>query len=114
MRNRFVIGAIVDSGSKAQTNITGANTQTGGTKDADVVAHNHGITEPNQGQGHYHGIGGNDAGSGKGYAYHTNRNYDTINSYYSTTGITINSAGVSGTNQNLPPYYALAFIIRIS
>ena len=26
----------------------------------------------------------------------------------------INSAGTSGTNANLPPYYALAYIMRVS
>jgi hypothetical protein len=30
----------------------------------------------------------------------------------SSTGISINTAGVSGTNANLPPYYALAFIMK--
>jgi collagen type VII alpha len=113
LRNRFVIGAIVDSGSTAQTNITGANTQTGGTKDAVVVAHSHGITDP----GHRHqmedgivsfrGVGnwwGLDGGQGK----------PQPNTNIKTTGITINSEGESGTNQNLPPYYALAFIMRVS
>ena len=30
-----------------------------------------------------------------------------------TTGINISSAGSSGTNKNLPPYYALAFIMKL-
>jgi hypothetical protein len=29
-----------------------------------------------------------------------------------TTGISIDSNGSSGTNANLPPYYALAYIMR--
>jgi len=29
-----------------------------------------------------------------------------------TTGITLASAGTSGTNANLPPYYALAYIMK--
>ena len=29
-----------------------------------------------------------------------------------TTGISIVSAGSSGTNANMPPYYALAFIMK--
>lgn len=115
MRNRFVIGAIVDSGSTAQTNITGANTQTGGTKDAVVVAHNHGVTDP----GHSHEINyfqgvpytppfvWATAEQSGGYGAQP-----TMKS--NTTGITINSVGESGTNKNLPPYYALAFIMRIS
>ena len=31
-----------------------------------------------------------------------------------STGITINTAGASATNANLPPYYALAYIMRTS
>ena len=30
-----------------------------------------------------------------------------------TTGINISSAGSSGTNKNLPPYYALAFVMKL-
>ena len=30
-----------------------------------------------------------------------------------TTGITIQSTGSSGTNANMPPYYALAYIIKL-
>jgi hypothetical protein len=29
-----------------------------------------------------------------------------------TTGISISSSGSSGTNANLPPYYALAYIMK--
>jgi hypothetical protein len=110
LRNRFVIGAAVDSGTAPRTTITGANTQMGGTKDAVVVAHSHGVTDP----GHYHEIGGADYGSGYHNPYHTDANRYTINTRTAYTGITINSEGSSGTNQNLPPYYALAFIMRIS
>ena len=31
-----------------------------------------------------------------------------------STGLTIDSQGVSATNANLPPYYAIAYIMRIS
>ena len=54
MRNRFVIGAISDheEGNTfyAATNITGGASQTGGTKDAVVVAHSHGVSETSRGQ----------------------------------------------------------------
>jgi hypothetical protein len=50
LRDKFVIGATQDmynanSGNawKAQTNITGTQTMTGGTKDAIVVSHNHDV-----------------------------------------------------------------------
>jgi len=124
LRNKFIIGASLDTSTsnssgltKAHTDIETSNTGTynvtGGTKDAVVVSHIHGITDP----GHQHymiegmGIvyGGNDwfaRDGGLGGPYpRTNK---------TTTGISINSEGQSGTNKNLPPYYALAFIMRVS
>jgi microcystin-dependent protein len=114
LRNRFIVGANVDNAGVANTNITGANTQTGGTKDAVVVSHSHGITD----DGHTHDVapvlangtwnGANDdLGAGRGGS---NRAASTTSK---TTGITINSTGVAGTNQNLPPYYALAYIMKL-
>ena len=78
--------------------------QTGGSKDAVVVAHTHTITDP----GHFHTtIAGDTTGQdtiAAGYqtekgAIMTSRVSDT-----KTTGISINSAGSSGTNANLQPY----------
>lgn len=112
LRDKYVIGAYADASSKAQTTITGASTQTGGSKDAIVVSHTHTVTDP----GHNHVIdavqrdvlgalnkvtGGDNRAEGSDY-----------NTSTATTGITIDSAGSSGTNANLPPYYALAFIIK--
>jgi hypothetical protein len=127
LRNRFIIGASLDTATtgeggsvgltKAHTSIeTGTNYVTGGTKDAVVVSHSHGITDP----GHVHGY------NGKGGAEHPSGGNNVAGwgafsgtlGYQSTsnetTGITIKSEGQSGTNKNLPPYYALAFIMRIS
>ena len=98
-RNRFPVGS-GDSYAIAGT---------GGSKDAVVVSHTHTLTDP----GHLHtkeytNIAGAGAGSffngaSSGFSASTNTN---------TTGITIASAGVSGTNANLPPYLALRFIIK--
>ena len=110
LRNRFVIGADVDWGGFPMTSITGTESRTGGIKDAVVVAHNHGITDP----GHTHSIGSDDTGYYYGCAYTTDRNRRQLYTTREVTGITINQEGVSGTNQNLPPYYALAFIMRVS
>jgi hypothetical protein len=98
--NRFVIAA----GS------TYAVASTGGSADAIVVSHTHAatVTDP----GHVHGgvlnftgtalTGPNDRGS-------TNTNTSSA-----VTGITVanSTTGSSGTNANLPPYYALAFIMK--
>ena len=110
LRNKFIIGADADVTSLAKTSITGTATQTGGTKDATTVSHTHTITDP----GHKHTIpvSGPDVFGGGPYAY--NAIYNNVNTDTSTvtTGISINSAGSSGTNQNLPPYYALAYIMK--
>jgi hypothetical protein len=94
LRNRFIVGA--GSGYAV-----GAS---GGSADAVVVAHTHGITDP--GHTHTYGTGGG-GGGGVGEAGILESSTGT-----STTGITINSTGVSGTNANLPPYYSLCYIMK--
>jgi len=103
LRNRFVVGA----GS------TYAVDATGGSADAIVVSHTHTatVTDP----GHTHVIsrifiesGGNAFDSGGGLVG------TSVNTQSSVTGITIanSTTGSSGTNANLPPYYALAYIMK--
>ena len=111
LRNKFVIGANADDGGAAKTNVTGSYTQTGGSADAVVVSHTHTINDSGHNHvtvtnsGSYQPNEGGDAGGG--YQGILNRTSTT-----ETTGITINNAGVSGTNANLPPYFALAFIMK--
>lgn len=120
LRNRFVIGAHSDNAGVANTTVTGTSTLTGGSKDAIVVSHTHTATSSVSDPGHTHISQSNGApnGGGAGAAYTngmSNTPGQTINS--NTTGITVSttvaSAGSSGTNANLPPYYALAFIQKI-
>ena len=112
LRNRFVIGAFQDTAGVAYTTITGADTQTGGTKDAIVVSHTHTLTDP----GHNHTttvINQNlQNGSVSGAPSFPAVGSATITSSTSTTGITIATTGSSGTNANLVPYYALAYIMK--
>ena len=89
LRNKFIIGA---TGSGTTTTITGGTTQTGGTKDAVVVDHTHTFGRTND-----YTSGGNYTTNGFG-----------LSGNIQTSGA---SNGVSGINQNLPPYYSLAFII---
>ena len=122
LRNRFDIGAVSDhqesegSAIYAATNITGAASQTGGTKDAVVVAHTHGASSNDVTPAlSISEVGHQDAGGGN---YHRAR-VGSVNYYAGIGGshshtITVNEAGESGLNKNLPPYYALAFIMRIS
>lgn len=81
--------------------------KTGGSKDAVIVAHTHTITDP----GHVHSFSARQSGSttnlvGGGP---TNAGFQTTNTDSKTTGISINSSGVSGTNANLPPYIVVYF-----
>ena len=74
---------------------------TGGSKDAVVVEHNHGITDP----GHNHTVTtSNTSTIASGNAIPVNYLYTTRTTSTSTTGITINNEGVSGTGKNLQPY----------
>ncbi len=118
LRDKFIVGASSDETSIAKTNITGALTQTGGTKDAIVVSHTHTATSTVTDPGHTHGIGGREYGGGGnpgGDLNGPNTDYG-YRTYSNTTGISVatsvSTTGSSGTNQNLPPYYALAFIMK--
>jgi hypothetical protein len=116
LRSRFIIGANADDAGVAKTNVTGSATQSGGTKDAIVVSHTHTATVTDPGHTHQYKQTGNSTGTssfsrtGLTSAF-TNAN-DLIEP--STTGVTVanSTEGSSGTNQNLPPYYALAFIMK--
>jgi len=115
LRNRFIIGAHSDSAGVAYSTVTGSNTQTGGTKDAINVSHTHTatVTDP----GHSHTLTNlatySDTVSGGGITIQTRTNSNNT-SATATTGITVanSTEGSSGTDQNLPPYYALAFIMK--
>ena len=106
LRDRFIVGA----GS------TYAVAATGGSANAVVVSHTHTATDsghthtfisaPSSGQGVWYG--------GGIYSGYTAAAYlpTTSTTSTSTANITVATAGVSGTNANLPPYYALAYIMK--
>ena len=124
LRDRFVIGksATNSTGLSAgtSTTITGAATQTGGSKDSVIVSHTHTATSAVTDPGHTHASSKYDMtviNSGlAGEAFNNDGRLVATNS--ATTGITvattIGATGESGTNKNLPPYYAIAFIMRTS
>ena len=102
LRDRFIAGA-------GNTYAVGA---TGGSATAIVVSHTHTatVTDP----GHLHGIAvqnSNASYSGGPVIPGSGSNYNT-NSAVTGISVTNASAGVSGTNANLPPYYALAYIMK--
>ena len=75
---------------------------TGGSKDAITVSHTHTITDPT----HTHAQGGTalNIASGNYVPSGSTIPYASTNTAAASTGITINSAGSSGTNANLMPY----------
>ena len=129
LRNRFIIGA----GDTYSTN------DIGGNKDAIVVSHGHAITISDPGHGHTVSDPGHahlmvevptttrvqdGVIDGSYHAGHADRTYTNRNTNTATTGITLGSAftgisattataGVSGTDANLPPYYALCYIMKV-
>jgi microcystin-dependent protein len=99
LRSRFVVGA-------GSTYAVGA---TGGSADAIVVSHTHTINDSGHAHTFINGAQTPFGGSGGGGVYADSR---LVSTNTATTGITVNSAGSSGTNANLPPYYALAYIMK--
>lgn len=112
LRDRFIIGSSVDSGGQSVTTITGGNTKTGGSKDAIVVSHTHTATVNDP--GHFHSGGLRLFSPGGQFASDPANRVDNINTGTATTGITVTNSttGSSGTNANLVPYFALAFIMK--
>jgi hypothetical protein len=107
LRDRFVVGA----GS------TYAVDATGGSADATLPTHTHTATSTVTDPGHFHGIG--TGGNGTTFQRYQSGSTDSCtngNSTTETTGITVATtnanAGTSGTNANLPPYYALCYIMK--
>jgi hypothetical protein len=123
LRNRFIIGAHSDNAGVANTTITGGNTLTGGSKDAIVVSHDHTFSATTASNGaHQHIIGisggqgsvnlGNNLVGDPGQRQTSDRYSESAGAHTHTVSGTTASAGSSGTNANLPPYYALAFIMK--
>lgn len=103
LRSRFVVGA----GSTYSVN------STGGTADAIVVSHTHTATVTDPGHNHTYITRGSTPPQ-SGSATPCWNGTVTDNTGTATTGISvgISTTGASGTNANLPPYYALAYIMK--
>lgn len=138
LRDKFVIGATSDSGGQAKTNITGTFAKIGGTKDSIVISHTHSASVTDTGHRHFAAAGvdatstypnfsvdnTNQMAAGNGSSGGFERYILTgvsdeasvARTSSSTTGVSVSNAttGTSGTNANLPPYYALAYIMKTS
>ncbi len=123
LTNKFIVAA-------ANVSKTGITTQlgsspytpgdVGGSANATLVSHSHTATSTATDSGHTHNWGYLDGQIGGGLRagssatfYSTTRD---VNTGYANVTVTTSIApqGSPATNANLPPYYALAFIMRIS
>ena len=109
LRNRFIVGA----GSTYAVNATGGNA------DATLPSHTHTATSSVVDPGHQHVIDVAGNGSPAGSYIGANvqfLNNNTVNSRSAVTGISVTTTnsteGASATNANLPPYFALAYIMK--
>jgi len=109
LRDKFVVGA----GSAYAVNATG------GSSDAIVVSHTHTATSSVTDPGHTHAPDSGSSFVTQGNGFIRGAGGDTGTSATtasSTTGVTVAttvaSTGSSGTNANLPPYFALAYIMK--
>ena len=104
LRNRFIVGA----GS------TYSVADTGGSADAIVVSHTHTATVTDPGHFHEYITKGSPTSSLDQWNGITGKLDSNSATSTKTTGITVSNSttGSSGTNANLPPYYALAYIMK--
>jgi hypothetical protein len=108
LRDRFIVGA----GSSYAVNATG------GSADSIVPTHTHAATSVVTDPGHVHNMG--DAavfgGTPRAASVGGSNLGDDVDTQSAVTGVTvattIANAGVSGTGANIPPYYALCYIMK--
>ena len=107
--DKFIIGGHTynSTTNKWETNVTGSLTQTGGSANAVLPAHDHNIN---------HAMTGSSGNNVIARTMNNNVSYDQLTDKTAidangteTTGA---SATLTGTNANLPPYYALCYIMK--
>ena len=134
LEDKFIIGAKQHS-SGWKTNVTGSLGDSGGTKDSVIVSHTHTTNSIiNTGNTNALDLSGSVTkisegfevnGTATGVFTKTDQGNSSPTESASTSPVsgfdmdvnhrhTTDDPGVAGTNQNLPPYVALAYIIRTS
>ena len=118
LRDRFLVGA----GSSY------AVAATGGSANATLVSHNHTASTSISDPGHKHitALLASDTGlvpfgvTSEGYSgvagasyFYTSATYTSVSQTGVTASTSISTEGSSATNANLPPYYALAYIMKV-
>ncbi|PKM69186.1 MAG: hypothetical protein CVU95_00975 [Firmicutes bacterium HGW-Firmicutes-2] len=113
LRNRFIVGA----GSSYVVNATGGLDSVSLTV-AELASHNH-VASTNTTGSHYHklansGSAGTIAGRSDLVAYNSiNANMRTSTDGDHSHTVTINNEGSGASHENRPPYYALAYIMKV-
>jgi len=102
LRDRFVVGA----GSAYAVNATG------GSADSILPTHTHAATVTDPGHVHAINFQSTDAGADFGSSISGNTQGTQTNSAVTGISVTNANAGVSPTGGNLPPYYALCYIMK--
>jgi microcystin-dependent protein len=109
LRDRFVVGA----GSTYAVNATG------GSANATLVSHDHTFSATTSNVGdHNHSLVGSSSGSGGSGAFENraptgSKQTGDAGSHDHTVSGTTSSQGSSATNANLPPYFALCYIMKL-
>lgn len=128
LTNKFIVAA-------ANVSKTGITTQlgsspynpgdVGGSATATLVSHSHNASSSVNDPGHTHVLVTRDSTANQGTGQGANQEFaggggaqGQVTTQSSLTGVTVTTSispqGSAATNANLPPYYALAFIMRIS
>jgi len=114
LRDRFIVGASQDNGGFAETNVTGSLTKIGGSAThlhaSGTLAgplHTHGFSATTSTTGSISGArGGDDRFATQQHTHTVTGTTNTGNSGGPVTGSTASAS-------SLPPYYALAFIMKL-
>ena len=122
LKNRFIVAAdsLTKTGTTSQNGTSPYDPgDVGGSANATLVSHNHTATSSVTDPGHFHSYTSSRLGAARNdvslddYIYQ-----EAATTEPSFTGITVATSitpeGSVATNANLPPYYALAFIMRTS
>ena len=134
--NKFIIAAFGDVNNIAVTNVEGSNKKEGGSANSVVVTHTHAINDPKHTHLPQKLTSGNWQGTPEavalpfdGFSFPDNyapdgnvdgsravtgydRNTVPLTLSTTATGISVTATGENGNYKNIPPYYALCYIMR--
>jgi microcystin-dependent protein len=115
LRGRFVLASGTGSGLTARTIGQSGGEQTHPLTVNEMPSHNHGVTDP--GHSHNFTYHASEGGGWNGGAFQLTDRYPrgtgAPEMLANTTGISIGNTGSGTAHNTMPPYYVLAFIMRV-